>query len=903
MFKKSRFLLVPLMILAVSALANAQIRVTGVIQGTVTDEQKAPLPGVSMSLTSPSLMTSLAATTDKEGKYRFVTLPTGAYTVEASLPGFTPTKITDIDVHAGMTATIDVKLTAAKVSTEVVVIGEKPLIDTSSAAVATQYLTKDFLENIPTSRDTFRLINALPGVTYLSAYGSGESTGNLYQMDGVQITDSWFGGGIYSSPIDYDIIEEQQFVALGAPAEYGNFSGATVNFITKSGGNSFSGDVHLYFSGEDWHSSNVDPSLPDWQLLSETPATSTTDAAFHLGGPIIKNKLWFFGGFNYFRQTIKMVSLDMSSPLTFPKSFLKMTYQLDEKNKFNASVEYHNSTQKNMTFSPLVPPEANYAFSYPVWIGNFSYLHLFSDQTVLDVKLSGNHMFNDYIPNSGQDVPGHYDLATGASSVNSTWYGHWLSERYELATALTNYSNLIKGSHVFKFGVEVEKAVGGGTSSPTGGVAYNDFDGEPFYAVSSTYKSWGVNWRYTGYVQDDWKITNALVISPGLRYTFIRGSIPDLNATVYKPQNFEPRFGIVLDLSGKQTTVLKAHYGKYYEGTKSYYFSSLQPSPDTIYYTVNPDWSLVYDYTIFNTNAYSIDPNIKHPSMDQVVAGLEQVIGGQFTLSVTGIYRYWRNFIEPVNTTAVFETISFTDPASGQVFEVYNQTNPGDNHYYITNPKVGADYGQADPNIVTLNPWREYTALEFSLNKRLSDRWQFSVSYLLSKEHGTYGDSHNADNQRGWMGHQTWNMAMSSLYKDPNAQINLLGRSIISSPHVIKVMGTYIFPYDVTLSAFYSYAGGRRWEQNVVLTMVSQYSYLMTEPRGSRGLKAMNNLDMRLAKNFTYRGLQLSLMFDMFNVFNQARATQIMDVEGTNFGQALNVNQPRTYRASILLHF
>lgn len=893
-------------LLMLSGLSIAQSRETGVVQGKILDDSGSPLPGVSVTATSPNLMGTRTALTDPEGRYRLAALPVGTYELEAVLQGFGTVKRTGVVVHAGTTGTVDINLAPAKLEMAVSVVGEAPPIDVTDASLGKTYLSKDFLDNIPTARDTFRIINSVPGVTGLSAYGSGDHTGNLYQLDGVELTDSWFGGGIYSAALDYDIIEETQVIALGAPAEYGNFTGATVNMVTKSGGNRFSGDAKLFLRGKSWQSNNIDKTKAEWSVLTETPLTGTTNASFHLGGPILKDKLWFFGGYEYLKQTIEMESVNKSSPLTFPKAFVKLTFQPNQSNRINALFEYHKSTQENMTQSPLVPDEANYKFVYPVTIGNISFLHIFSPDTLLELKFAGNKMLNDYIPNSGPDVAGHSDLVTGVASGNNSWQGHWISERYTLSTALThNLVDFIRGSHELKFGLEVEKAIGGGESKITGGVTYYDWDGQPYSASSWGFKSWGINWRYSVYAQDDWKLSESLVLNPGIRFSMIRGSVPDLKRTVYKPNNLEPRVGLVWDIAKDHKTVVKAHYGRYFEGSKSYYFSNLQPNPDSVSYSVGPNWSsLTETYRESGASLYSIDPNIKHPSMDQVVAGVERVLGRDITMSVSFIYRSWKNFIEPVNTTAVFEKVSFTDPGTGEVFTVYNQTNPGQNKYYITNPMAGVDYGAATPDIVGVDPYRKYRGLELAFKKRMSNNWQLSASYVYSKEWGTYGNSHAGDIQRSWMGHQTWNMAGASVYKDPNYQINLYGNSIISAPHVFKAHATYLLPFDFSVSAFYTYQSGRRWERNVVITGINQYSvYLMTEGRGARKLPANNSLDVRIDKSFHYNNIRFSVAVDMFNVFNQARMTEVIDTVGANFGKALNVNTPRSFRLNLGIAF
>ena len=110
-----------------------------------------------------------------------------------------------------------------------------------------------------------------------------------------------------------------------------------------------------------------------------------------------------------------------------------------------------------------------------------------------------------------------------------------------------------------------------------------------------------------------------------------RGSIPPLNQTVFKPTAREPRIGFACDLFKNHKTVLKAHFGTYMEGTKTYYFAQMTPMSDDTYYAVGPNWStLTKLYTIPGANLYSCDPNIKYPGASQFVLGVEQVLGRTF---------------------------------------------------------------------------------------------------------------------------------------------------------------------------------------------------------------------------------------------------------------------------------
>jgi Carboxypeptidase regulatory-like domain len=886
-----------LVILALAAgFLSAQTRELAAIQGTVNDDTGAPLPGVTVTATSPGMLGKPSVLTDKDGRYRIPALLTGVYEVEATLSGFTPAKITGVAIHTGMTATVDIVLAPAKLEAEVTVLGAAPIVDVTNAALARTYITKDLLTSLPTAQDTHAILNLAPGVTQLSAYGGGDQAGNSWTVDGAEVSSSWFGGGQYSTPIDYNVVEEQQVIALGAPAEYSGFTGTAINIVTKSGGNDFHGDAQLLYRGDSWQSSNIKKDDPEWKLLGETPSTEYFSGSAHLGGPILKDKLWFFGGYEYYKQTIKLASTGKDSPRTLPKIYGKLTFQPSQRDRVQASYETHTYTALRTQMDTLVTADGNWDDKWDSNLVNASYVHTFSANSIFELKFGGNWgSWARYPSHKDHNKSGFWDLVNGTHACY--WWSYQPDHKYTLRGAFTQGVDNLAGSHDFKAGLEAERTGGYWDMTYPGGVAYWTLNNQPYMAEAYHGYLGFDNWLFSGYVQDDWRISDSLVINPGLRYNVARGTVPNVDETVWKPHmGLEPRLGLVWDILGNQKTVLKAHVGKYYEGTRSYNFWTMTPRGDAIEYLTPEFGVLNYWFTVKGENLYSVDPNVKNPSMNQAVLGIEQVLGKNLSASVSVIYKKWLDFVDSVNLNATFEPVSYVNPITGQTMTVYNQTNVGAQpHYLITNPKVGANIGAAYPNIVMVDPSRKYRGIQFTLDKRFADRWQLSASYTYSKEEGSYSNAHTATGSYG--------TGETTNYWDPNLQINLYGRSSISPPHVFKIMASYILPLDITVSAVYVYNSGRTWTKTTTLTQLDQATkpYLMLEPMGDSRMKANNSLDFRLEKSFAFRTMSLAVMFDIFNALNQAipwgqYGTYVNVFYGDNMGLPIYVCDPRVFR-------
>ena len=225
--------------------AWAQSKTTAALTGTVTDDSGAAVPGASVEISSPALIGGArSTTTEASGRFRFPEIAPGIYSVSVALDGFQPVRVEGVTLVTGASQDIKVQLNVATVTETLIVTADAATVDTASSATNTN-LDSDYLQNLPTGRFQPDVLNLAPGINNDVAFGSAGS-GLAYQLDGVDTSDP--EGGTAWSFVNYNIVEEVQLVGLGAPAEYGSFTGVVFNSVTKSGGNQFKGLIDTYYS-------------------------------------------------------------------------------------------------------------------------------------------------------------------------------------------------------------------------------------------------------------------------------------------------------------------------------------------------------------------------------------------------------------------------------------------------------------------------------------------------------------------------------------------------------------------------------------------------------------------------------------------------------------------------------
>jgi outer membrane receptor protein involved in Fe transport len=327
--------------------ATAQTSTTGTIEGTVTDTAGAAVPGVAVRIAGANLISPQTATTDSNGRFRVLNLPPGRYTVSVEADkGFAKFEKNDVEVNLSRNTSVELQLQPAGAQATVTVT------DTAGAAVDVSGTTtgsnvsSDQFSNFPTQRTVQGLYTIAPTVT---RSGLRDATGrdrdpsvagasgpeNNYILDGVNVTDPAFGGSGANLPFEF--VQEVEIKTGAYGPEYGRSTGGIFNVITKSGGNQFHGDIFGYGTTK-----SLVREVKNFPFTgSAFTGFSEADVGGDIGGPIIKDKLWFFGAFNpqkrknyYSTQTFH---LPVSNDVTIPFYAGKITWAVNSKNTFTAS--------------------------------------------------------------------------------------------------------------------------------------------------------------------------------------------------------------------------------------------------------------------------------------------------------------------------------------------------------------------------------------------------------------------------------------------------------------------------------------------------------------------------------------------------------------------------------------
>ncbi|MEM6456022.1 MAG: carboxypeptidase regulatory-like domain-containing protein [Acidobacteriota bacterium] len=857
------FLFAALLLAAVAtAPIVAQSDQTGGLDIVLLDVGEAPVADAVLLVTKLDGGYPKDAISDADGRARFGFLVPGSYVITVQAPGYRDQVISDVRVRATQFAGLTITLQAAESFTEeLTVTAERPLISATTTELDFT-LDAEATTQLPTARTATDLVKFTPGASNGAVWGGSGDQANSYQLDGVSVNQTGFGGDFLLPNVDW--IEEFQVKGLGAGAEYGNFQGGLINIVTKSGSNEVRGGVRGNFENDDLRDSTLDTrevGFEDddrWEINAD------------IAGPLVADKLYYFASAQRVERNTNVVDevgsldandvvfLDAQEEREETKLFGKLTWQATGADLFNAVVGWDEVETANRGLDSFTDVAAAETQDSPSVFYNANWSRVWSSQVFSEFKFSGYDGDDDRLPKNG-DLPAVQQLDGDRALFRNAVTTRLRTPETLAFTASADYF-FETGSlrHNLKIGGEYEDGSwreqrtrnGGFTWRPERGDGPFDADDPSTWGFISS--DWGGDINLDAetlnaavYVQDYIDITDRFRLSAGLRWGIWEGDLtpgfgggPSFEAV--SDDAIDPRLGFVWDVTGDARWVAKAHWGRYHQSLFALLFDRAEGGnvfQDLEFW----DWigpglpDVDRRYTLAEREQFfelfRIRPtggetgpalDYEQPYVDQLVLSLEHALSDDWKIGLTYVNRENEAIVALVDRNQATNYTRLTDIAvfdfrSGDPILGADGAPLVLDALFLSNDDirfVGGAPGLSDAQVdaltfdqdfVLTNPdgaFRELDQVQLTLDGRGSSRygrWSLGASLVYSDLEGNFFSV---------SGYQDPNGTGVGQFVNPNEAINSGGTLRNSSEWEVKLRLSGDLPWKLSGGLYVNYISG-----------------------------------------------------------------------------------------------
>ena len=946
-----------LVALALLAVVPAFAQQTGTITGTATDEQGAVLPGVTVTVESAALIAPRSTTTGAGGSYNHPALPPGDYTVSFALSGFQTVVQEGVRVSVARTLQVNASLGISGVEETVTVTGDAPVVDVRSATVQTN-IERELLEAVPTGRNPWVMAGLVPGMVTtridvggsngmqqygMEIFGSSASM-QSFQVDGLKV--NWPGGtgGWTMQYYGFSMYEEFNFQTSQHSAE-SDTGGVLMNMVVKSGGNEFSGDVIGLYNVVDLQGEPAE--------AGGAPITKSLDINGTLGGPIVRDKAWFFTAYrDWIHEQEVSTPSDYVGPQPIDDNRIrnlsgKFTLQASDNDRLSVTLQRNWKDRYHRRDSPYTAVADELARFQDQWADNYiaSYNRVLSDSALLDLRFGRMTGVTPYIlyseycgipvdeyPDAGpcteNDIAVRDPVRRELFNADPRGESWGPNHRNQFNGSLTYYMDTGSGSHNFKVGGQASREYIESRQFKSGDAFGELNDGVPDRInISRTPKTSHERLNtWAAYAQDAWTIGNRLTLNIGVRLDGIYGYVPvqsspagtwtalsqQLSDAVFEvtseitglpdwPMNIGPRLSFAYDLFGDGRAAVKGGWGRYYTQMGNGLSSRANPNAGASAWV---GWN-----DIDGDRLVDIGPSgtlVDSPEID--LSRFEGFTGGATTVYDQDASRPYSDDISlgvdmtlgsEVSFSATYHrrqhrnslgTLNRARPSSAYTLTSFACSTCPQATYEVY--ELQEQYrGLQDTVITSIDKLQtNYNGVALQLQKRFSNRWQLLGGATFSSHRGI-------PHSLPWDG-SDWN--------NPNREINRLDGAILTDvPWVFNVAGSYIAPLDIQIAWNYRARAGNPLVSTARATGLVQGSEsIYAYERGDERTETITNLlDINFRKGFDIDQARIEFGADFANIFNSQKADALITGFGSRYLQPSRVLPPRIIRVTAKLLF
>jgi outer membrane receptor for ferrienterochelin and colicin len=870
-------------LLAAASPATPQTTLAALL-GTVTDSQKAVLPGTTVTATNVDTQIQATAVTDANGRFRVSALRPGTYDIRAELSGFAVQVRNRVQLFVGAEVTIDFELSVAGVQETVTVSGESPLVEVTKSEVST-IVDRRQIDALPLSgRDFSDLMRLTPGVVDGLVAGQQSSASNTYLVDGVSNDRAWTGGN--RTGFSAETIREFRVITEQFAAEYGQASGGVVNVVSRSGTNRFENRVYLYNRGEGLDKKN-------YFATSKAPYTRRNFGGFS-GGPIARNRLFYLGSYEGTRvdQTAIVTvpatvgkSGQFSQPTRSHVGFVKMDTQLNPSHAWSVRFAEQRSDSTNSG----VGGRSTWEYGSTSWSRNHDFTSsltsVLGSSRLNEVRVLVADRPADTVPNGSGP-----ELLFASSNQGKSYSDPQGSDetRFQIADNFSWHVAGKGGEHNIKMGVDYNRTVLDGNfcnycdGSFTFPKDYYDPNDRNTWPTNYTQRIGSTEYRipnisYSAFLQDSWRPRKNVTVNAGLRFDRV-----DYAGTL-TTSDFSPRLALTFDPTGNGKTVYNLGGGIFKDKItlNQWLIIVLNVINATNFVVITnpgyPDWATgaSQGYSLKNTEMF--DPNLGQPYSVQATGGMKHDFGNGFAAGASylfnrGIHQIRRRDMNaPINGGTVRP-----DPTMGRKL-IHEGTG-----------------------------LRTYHGLILNAERRFGERWRFTAAYTLSS---SKSDS-EARNSTSLPTDQ-YNLHADWAPADNDARHNLVLTGQVTLPFAIQASAIYqyrsAYPFNVASGRDTnndSRSGDRpdpdpsgKYPTNGV-TAFGTFSIPVTRP-GTLARNAFRGpefarLDVRLSKIIGLGGKRrVEVLAEAFNITNRVNYNSYTSsIQSSLFGKPQSAGSP-----------